>query len=153
MRKGGPSDASGVAGKAVHHSTISPSSRVRLPWVTAPIDAPDARRAPAVSSSVIVAERVRGEPAAGGIQDGQRGGTDRLCGARIAIVDPDELEVAAVGQPGDPVPRAAAGMPPAAGAHDAERRLELGRGGVGIGAGDDQVVDAADHADDATSIR
>jgi hypothetical protein len=30
---------------------------------------------------------------------------------------------------------------------------ELGRGGVGIGAGDDQVVDAADLADDATSIR
>ena len=103
-----------TAGKAVHHSTISPSSRVRLPCVTGPIEAPDARGRP--RSAPAYRRGARRWRARRRRRPGRpRGVADRLREGRLAIVDPDELEVAAIGQPGDPVQRSAAGVPPAAG--------------------------------------
>ena len=146
-----PSGARRDCGKAAHHSTSSPSGRVRLPWVTGP-KVPSRQRAHRQLQRVVV-QRPGRQAAAVGVQGGDGGLADLRARCRLAILHADQLEVASIRQPHDPVERAGPLVAPAAGGGQAQVGLELGRRRVRIGAGDDQVVDAADHGDDATSIR
>ena len=80
-------------------------------------------------------------------------GTDRLLHRRLAVVDADELQIAAIGQPGDAVEGPATGMPSASGDRQSEGVGEVGGSRVRIGAGDDEMIDAPDHGADPSSIR
>ena len=73
--------------------------------------------------------------------------------ASSRVVDADQLEVASVREPRNPVPAPRPRMAAAAGDGEAELGLEGGRRLVGIRTGDDQVVDATDHAEDPTPLR
>ena len=78
---------------------------------------------------------------------------DRRAGRELRVVDADQLEVASVREPRDPVPTPRARMAATAGDGQAELGFEGGRRLVGIRTGDDQVVDATDHAEDPTPLR
>jgi hypothetical protein len=114
---------------------------------------PELRPSPQRRLQVVVAEGERGQSLAKGIQRVQGRGADRVGPGRGGVIDADELEVAAIGQEGDPVRGAGARMLATARARQPDARCELGGGGLGIGDGDDQVVDAPDHVADASSIR
>jgi len=105
------------------------------------------------SPNVILAEGIGRQPTSVLVQRPDRRRADWLLQRGIPVVDPDELQVAPVGQPRDPVERPASDVATAAGGREADGALEIPSGGVGIGAGDDEMVDAPDHGADASSIR